>query len=96
MELGLRLKLFRVAAELTQAEVATQLEVSKNYVYMVESGRREPSREYLINFSKAVNVPMSVIFLEPAKANNAKTRKVMEKLLTLMAEYSKATGVAKG
>lgn len=93
MELGNRLKLFRVASGLTQTEIASQLSVSKNYVYMVESGRREASLEYVKKFSKAVNVPMAVIFLEPAGKNDAKTRKLMERLLALMAEYAKSTGV---
>jgi hypothetical protein len=60
---------------------------------MVESGRREASLEYIRKFSKAVNVPMAVIFLEPAGRNDAKTRKLMERLLALMAEYAKTTGV---
>lgn len=93
MELGHRLKLFRVAAELKQVEVADELGVTKNYVYMVESGRRSPSQEYLRNFAKLVDVPMSVIFLEPARVADEKTRKLTQKLLTLMAEYAKAVKV---
>jgi transcriptional regulator with XRE-family HTH domain len=93
VELGHRLKLFRVASGLTQAETAKRLSVSQNYVYMIESGRREPSLEYVRKFSNAVSIPMAVIFLEPAKRNDAKTRKLVERLLALMAEYAKATVV---
>ena len=95
MELGHRLKLFRVAAGLKQTELAERLGVKTNYVYMVESGRREPSLEYLTNFSKVVDIPMSVIFLEPSKAKDAKTRKLLEKVVTLLSEYADATGVKK-
>jgi transcriptional regulator with XRE-family HTH domain len=95
VELGHRLKLFRVAADLKQLEVADKLGVTKNYVYMVESGRRSPSQEYLRNFAKLVGISMSVIFLEPANAADDKTRKLTQKLLTLMAEYAKAAGVEK-
>ncbi len=62
MELGHRLKLFRVATGLKQTELAERLAVTKNYVYMVESGRREPSQNYLKKFAECVNIPLSVIF----------------------------------
>jgi transcriptional regulator with XRE-family HTH domain len=96
VDLGHRLKLFRVAASLKQPELAKRLGVSANYVYMVESGRREPSREYVQNFSKEVDIPLSVIYLEPSTARNAKSRKLLEKVLALLAEYAQATGVKKG
>lgn len=95
MELGHRLKLFRVAAGLKQTELASLLEVNANYVYMIESGRREPSREYLTKFSNAVDIPMSVIFLEPSNTKDANTRKLLEKVITLLAEYSDVAGVKK-
>lgn len=95
MELGHRLKLFRVAAGVKQGELAKRLRVSQNYVYMVESGRREPSREYLMKFAKAVNIPLSVIFLESTSPKDENSRKLMEKILALMAEYAEVTGVKK-
>jgi transcriptional regulator with XRE-family HTH domain len=82
-----------VAAGLKQAELASRLGVSTNYVYMVESGRREPSRDYVNRFSKTVDIPLSVIYLQPAKAKDAKTRKLLEKVLALLAQYAEATGV---
>jgi transcriptional regulator with XRE-family HTH domain len=93
VDLGNRLKLFRVAADLKQTELAEQLGVTSNYVYLTESGRREPSQKYLTGFSKAVGVPLSVVLLEPAKTKNAKTRKLMEKMMALMAEYADSIGV---
>jgi transcriptional regulator with XRE-family HTH domain len=95
LELGHRLKLFRVAAGLKQNELAKRLRVSQNYVYMVESGRREASREYLTKFAKAVNLPLSVIFLDSPPPKNKKARKLIENILALMAEYAEATGVKK-
>ena len=95
VKLGHRLKLFRVAAGLKQSEIALGLGVSKNYVYMVESGRREASRDYIESFSKLVHIPMSVIYLEPKKTADKKTRKLLEKLITLLTEYSVETGVGK-
>lgn len=95
MDLGHRLKLFRVAAGLKQSELAEKLGVTKNYVYMVESGRREPSREFVANLSKAVDIPLSVIYLEPSKTKDTKVRKLLQKVITLLGEYAEATGVTK-
>ena len=96
MKLGLRLKLFRVAAGLKQAELASRLGVTKNYIYMVESGRRKPSREYVENFSEVVDIPLSVIYLEPSNTKDAETRKLLEKVITLLSEYAAATNVERG
>ena len=93
MELGHRLKLFRVAAGIKQGELAKKLEVAGNHVYLVESGRREPSLDYLKKFSKVVDVPMAVIFLEAGEEKDAKMRGLTEKLMALMAEYADSTGV---
>jgi len=93
VELGHRLKLFRVAADLKQGDLAKRLDVSTNYVYMIESGRREPSRDYLEKFAKSVNIPLSVLFLESSSPKDPKARKLMEKILTLLSEYADVTGV---
>jgi len=60
---------------------------------MVESGRREPSLDYLKGFAKEVDVPLSLLFLEPAKRKDAKGRKLLEKVVTLLAEYAKVVGI---
>ena len=91
MELGHRLKLFRVAANIKQKDLAQHLDVSANYVYMVEKGQREPSLDYLKRFAKLVKVPLAALFLEPAK--DPKTRKLTDRIMSLMAEYANVTGV---
>ena len=93
VKLGSRLKLLRNAAGLTQAHVAERLNVTKNYVYMVESGRREPSRKYLSAFAKLIDVPLSVIYLQPPPRSDAKTKRLFGKLTSLLAEYANAVGV---
>lgn len=93
MDLGHRLKLFRVSAGIKQGELGKRLKVSANHIYMIESGRREPSLDYLKQFSKVVNVPMSVIFLEPADGKDAQSRALTERFMALMAEFAEVTGV---
>lgn len=95
VDLGHRLKLFRIAADLKQADLADRLGVSKNYVYMVESGRRDPSFEYLKQFSDTVDVPLSLLFLEPANRKDPKSRKLNQKVIALLAEYADVVGVKK-
>jgi transcriptional regulator with XRE-family HTH domain len=87
------LKLLRVAAGLTQAQIAKALVVSKNYVYLVESGRRQPSLKYLKAFADKINVPLSVIHLEPPPKSNRKTKKLFGQVALLLAEYANAVGV---
>lgn len=95
MDIGHRLKLFRVAAGLKQGVLAEKLDVSNNHVYMVESGRREPSLDYVTRFSKTVNIPLSVIFMEQANPKDAKARKLTENIMALMAEFAESVGVKK-
>jgi transcriptional regulator with XRE-family HTH domain len=94
VDLGHRLKLFRVAAGLKQGEIAKQLDVSNNHVYMVESGKREPSLEFLTKFAKAVKVPLAVLFVDH-ESGDAKSKKFADGVLALMAEFADATGVRK-
>lgn len=94
MDLGHRLKLFRVAADIKQGDLAEQLEVSGNHVYMIESGKREPSLEYLKKFAKAVNVPLAVLFVD-RDSKDAKSKKFADGVLALMAEFADVSGVRK-
>lgn len=95
MELGLRLKLFRVAAGLTQREVAQELEVSTNYVSMVERGKREPTLKYLKRFAPFAGIPVSVLFWEPfnEEGRESDVQLLHSRLAAVMAQYAAAFGV---
>lgn len=96
MDLALRIKLFRVSAELKQQEVAEALEVTTNFVSMIERGKREPTLKYLRAFAKLVNVPVSVLLWEPPdKGTKTNGTDLHARLSALMAQYAKVVGVKK-
>jgi transcriptional regulator with XRE-family HTH domain len=92
LDLALRLKLFRVSADLRQNEVAEALNVTTNFVSMIERGKREPTLKYLRAFAKLIKVPVSVLLWEPAKPGS-KDQDVHAKLSALMAQYAQSIGV---
>ena len=94
MDLALRIKLFRVAAELTQRDVANALSVTPNFVSMIERGKREPTLKYLNQFAELVKIPVSVILWEPPKSESEVAHGDMYlKLSALMTQYARAIGV---
>lgn len=96
MDLALRLKLFRVAASLKQQDVADALQVTVNFVSMIERGKREPTLKYLRAFSKLVKIPLSVLLWEPPdKSSSGESSDLYSRLSALMAQYANAVGVKK-
>lgn len=53
------LRLLRLYCRLSQAELATALDVSQSMISDIESGRKNVSMETLERYSKALNVRMS-------------------------------------
>ena len=98
MDLALRLKLFRVAADLKQQEVADALKVTTNYISMIERGRRQPTLKYLKAFSRLVDVPLAVLLWEPPEKGSKKSgnEDLYARLSALMAQYANSIGVRKG
>ena len=63
MTLGQTIRLIRSSAGVKQQELATRLGVSKNYISLLESGKREPSISFLRRLSGELEVPMGMFFL---------------------------------
>lgn len=61
MELGLQIKLARLSRKprLRQFELAQQIEISQQTLYLIESGRRQPSKQILKALSKHLNLNLS-------------------------------------
>lgn len=91
----MRIKLFRVAAELKQKDVAEALEVTVNFVSMVERGKREPTLRYLRSFAKLAKIPASVLLWEPHPVDEreAGSQELHSRLSALMAEYAAVMNV---
>ena len=53
----------RVYANMTQAEVAKALNVSRNTIVNWEKGKNSPKYSQMVELSKLYNMPMDYIFL---------------------------------
>ena len=58
MSIGSTLKLLRVASDLKQSSLAKDLDVTANYLSLVENGKKEPSLTFLKKFSQRLNIPL--------------------------------------
>lgn len=63
MTLGNAIKLIRTAKGVKQIALARQLEVSPNYISLVEKDRREPSVSFLRRLAGKLGVPVGLFFL---------------------------------
>lgn len=64
MSVGRTIKLLRVAAGLDQKNLAERLDVTPNYLSLVENDKREPSLSFLRSLASAMRIPLGLIFLE--------------------------------
>jgi len=77
--LGNAIKLIRTAKGVKQLTLAQQLDVSPNYISLIEKDRREPSVGFLRKLAKELGVPVGLFFLwEDTDAPILKTRNMVE------------------
>lgn len=62
-----KLKLFRMLAGYPQKNIAQAIGVSQQYISLVETGRRPPSKKFKEGFSKLLGIPEKKIFGEDTK-----------------------------
>ena len=91
--IGSTLRLLRVASSLKQAALAKDLDVTPNYLSLVEHGRKEPSLTFLKRFSRRLDTPLGYLLwvaLEdvslPAESN---VKEKMDQLLVSILEERK-------
>lgn len=77
------IKLARVAEGISQDELASRLEVSKNYISLVENNRREPSLDFLKRASIALEIPFVLLMWNKSECPKAKTKEEQAILLQL-------------
>ena len=65
MSVGRAVKFARIAAGLKQKELADRLDVSPNYLSLVENDKREPSLTFLRNLASELEIPLGLLFLNP-------------------------------
>lgn len=87
MTLGGAIKLIRTARGRKQVDIATVLDVSANYLSLVEKDKREPSIGFLRRLAAELQVPVSLLFLyqelQSSPASNSELAQVAEILVRL-------------
>ena len=64
-QLGARIRELRLAAGLTQAELARRTGIHRPNIARVEAGRHTPSLETLSRIAVAIGIPTSRVFTAP-------------------------------
>lgn len=64
VNIGRSIKFIRVAAEIKQSEMAQRLEISQNYLSLLENNKADPSLSLLRRISSEFNVPVNFLLLE--------------------------------
>lgn len=65
--LGRNVRKYRLAAKLSQEEIAARIGAAQYYVSQLETGKRNPTVETVYLLSQALNVPMGKFFAEQKK-----------------------------
>ena len=62
MDIGSKIKEYRIKEGLTQVQLAKESNISRSYLADVERNRYNASVETLIAISKALNIHISILF----------------------------------
>ena len=68
---GLRVKELRKQAGITQEKLAEMVEVSCDYIGLIERGLRSPSFQIIERLAKSLGVRVEELFIEAQKSNTA-------------------------
>lgn len=87
----------RVFHDMTQADLADKLGVTKSYVSEIEAGNKTPSLEVLNQYAKAFEIPLSsILFFAENIENPSSTLKtqtfIAGKVLSLLNFIAEKTG----
>ena len=91
MTLGNAIKLVRTARNVRQRELASRVNVSPNYLSMVEANRRTPSITFLKKIASRLKVPAGLFLLwaeeNTSNLNKKQIDQVRELLIRIQAIY---------
>lgn len=87
--IGLRISYFRKMQNMTQAQLADKVHISKNYLSHIESGssNKAVSLPLLIEISKALDIPLSVLVdLDDFNSSRDKIRQQFDEIKIMFEE----------
>ena len=91
MTLGNAIKLVRTATAIKQGVLAKKLNISANYLSLIENGKREPSISFLKRLAGALGVPVGIFFLwqelNPIETDEPEINRLRELVTRLEAMY---------
>lgn len=61
-QLGKTIKMLRINAGIKQKDLAQRVQISPNYLSLVENGKREPSISVIEHIAQKLKIPISYIF----------------------------------
>lgn len=67
------IKIARTNKDLSQDDVATKLNVSKNYISLIENGKKDPSLKFLKDLAKILDIPVLLLIWEKMDLPAGKT-----------------------
>ena len=79
MNIGKGIKFVRLASGIRQGEMAKRLNISQNYLSLLENNKAEPSIALLKKISGTFGVPASFLFWEDVMPSEGETPEVTEK-----------------
>ncbi len=100
MTVGSAIKIIRTAKGVTQRALAKKLDVTANYLSLIEGGKREPSLSFLMKLAKALEVPTQMFFMwegEPTSGvKSADLNQLRELLIRIETVLTKAKDKRRG
>ncbi|MCG2719878.1 MAG: helix-turn-helix transcriptional regulator [Nanoarchaeota archaeon] len=63
---------------MSQDDLAKKLDVSKNYISLVENDKKDPSINFLKNIAKLLNIPLVLLIWEKIDLPKGKTKEEKE------------------
>jgi transcriptional regulator with XRE-family HTH domain len=93
MNVGKGIKFVRLAADLRQGDMAKRLDISQNYLSLIENNKAEPSLGLLKRIAAEFGVPASFLLWEDTMPEEAENEEVtaryssMKSLIRQLQEY---------
>ncbi len=93
MSIGSTLKLLRTASNLKQSSLAKDLDITANYLSLIENGRKEPSLTFLKRFAKEMDTPLGYLIWLALDENRSQEEIVLKrKMNELLMNIIRAKG----
>lgn len=93
VNIGRSIKFVRVAAELRQGDMAERLDISQNYLSLLENNKAEPSLSLLRRICSEFNVPLSFLLLEGTtdfESDESEMNTLLQELKTLIHDLQRS------